>query len=108
MLDTTRSLANKLLATVRDGKNNPTAPLWGEVFDIIHRFKSCVSESNPTLYPIHPVGEVRYDRALRRFIVQLPDMNIVLKDHEIVDAIVDQGLFLPHVDHPGLTRVTEL
>lgn len=47
------------------------------------------------LYEIEPYGEVAYDPVKRRFVVKVPELDIVMKDSELADAIVKQGMFLP-------------
>ncbi|CAM2807525.1 hypothetical protein PASE110613_01810 [Paenibacillus sediminis] len=88
-------LVEELYAILQQLKQNTDYPYWGEVFHIIHQFKKLTKEDMP-IYSIAPVGEIEYDHAQRKFIVRLPEMNIMLSDYEFVDAIVKQGLFSPH------------
>jgi hypothetical protein len=85
------NLIQKLNDIIADYQNNPDKLIWGEVFYIIHLLK----RSEHPLYKLHPVGDVIYDKDKRRFIIRLPEMQIHVKDHELVDAIVYKGLFRP-------------
>lgn len=71
----------------------PYLPFWGEVFNIIHQFKKLAKDDMP-LYEIDPAGQLVYDHEKKRFLIRLPEMDIALKDYELVDSIL-KGLFLP-------------
>jgi hypothetical protein len=88
MDDTFVQNLNKLIATYRQ---NPELLIWGEIFHIFHFAK----KTSKPLYNINPNGDIIYNREKRKFIVRIPDMEIHLKDHELVDAILYKGLFHP-------------
>ena len=88
------SYAKQLYELMTAYKHDPHRLIWKEVFEIIHRMKG---EGNP-LYRLNPVGEVEYHAAKRIFVIRVPDLNIHLKDYELVDAIVTRRIFLPHLE----------
>ncbi|MCS7459572.1 hypothetical protein N0M98_05410 [Paenibacillus doosanensis] len=88
------ALAEQLKLTIRQCAANADLPFWGEVFAVLHQMKKVPVDRMP-LYRIHPIGEVAYDASKRRFIVRIPDVDITMKDAELADAIVKQGLFHP-------------
>ncbi|GAA4834096.1 hypothetical protein GCM10023310_09460 [Paenibacillus vulneris] len=88
------TLSEQLKRTIAECRRRTDLPFWGEVFSIIQQMKKIPSDYMP-LYELHPVGGVLYDADKRRFVVKIPDMDITLKDAELADAIVKQGLFHP-------------
>ncbi|MFE5322448.1 hypothetical protein ACFQ88_27595 [Paenibacillus sp. NPDC056579] len=88
------SLVGQFKQTIAECSRNPDLPFWGEVFVLLHQMKKVPGREMP-LYEIAPSGEVIYDHGKRRFIVRAPDMDIVIKDSELADAIVKQRLFWP-------------
>ena len=89
-----RLLVDQLIATISLCSRHTQLPYWGEVFSIVHELKKTACDGEP-LYEIDPVGDVVYDHGRRRFIVRVPEMNIVMQDFEFVDSIVKLGLFHP-------------
>jgi hypothetical protein len=87
-------LVDQLMATISLCSRHPDLPFWGEVFSIVHELKKTACDGEP-LYEIDPVGDVIYDHGRRRFIVRVPEMNIIMQDFELVDSIVKLGLFHP-------------
>ncbi|WP_028551390.1 hypothetical protein [Paenibacillus sp. UNC451MF] len=87
-------LREQLKQTIFECSQDADLPFWGEVFSVIQQMKKIPSNQMP-LYEIYPVGGVCYDADKRRFVVKIPDMDINMKDAELADAIVKQGLFHP-------------
>lgn len=88
------ALAERLRETIAVCSRDEDLPFWGEVFVLLHEMKKVPAGEMP-LYELEPAGEVVYDRQRRSFIVRIPDMDIVMKDAELADAIVKKGLFRP-------------
>ncbi|WP_282938409.1 hypothetical protein [Paenibacillus sp. RC67] len=88
------TLSEQLKQSISECRQDADLPFWGEVFSVIQQMKKIPSDQVP-LYEIHPIGAVFYDADKRRFIVKIPDMDIIMKDAELADAIVKQGLFHP-------------
>jgi len=87
-------LVGQLKETIAACRLDPDLPFWGEVFVLLHQMKQ-VSRRQMPLYEIEPYGEVAYDPVKRRFVVKVPELDIMMKDSELADAIVKQGMFLP-------------
>lgn len=87
-------LREQLKQTITDCRRDATLPFWGEVFSVLQQMKKTPVDQMP-LYEIHPVGAVEYAAEKRCFVVKIPDMDITMKDAELADAIVKQGLFHP-------------
>lgn len=94
MTTTKDSLVEQLRDTIEACSRDEDLPFWGEVFVLLHELRKVPFNEMP-LYELHPTGEVRYDRARRRFMIRIPDMDIFMKHDELADAIVKKGLFHP-------------
>ncbi len=93
---TLKSLLNELIAVIQKHKDKPYLPVWGEIFSILKKVKIIAHKSKRdiTFYEIKPMGALRYDLKKKLFVVMMPDVNINIKDNELVDSIL-QDRFLP-------------
>jgi len=90
------SLLNDLVVALEKSRVKPYLPIWGEIFGIIKDFKyiAKISRTNLVFYEIQPMGRLKYDYKKNYFIVEIPDVNIIIKDNELVDSLVN-GRFRP-------------
>lgn len=90
-----KSLEHELLHFLTLAKQKPYISYWGEIYALLYRVrKDGKAKRQPIkLYDI-PSGELIYDYEKDRFVAKLPDLNLMLKDHELTDALL-RGALVP-------------
>ena len=85
---------NDILMLARE---KPYMSFWGELFELIYFIKRIGQKLNRNIYLYNlSSGKVIYDSHKNQFVAMLPDMNVALTDHELVDALF-RGILIPHV-----------
>jgi hypothetical protein len=76
-------------------KQKPYISYWGEVYALLYQVRKNgkAQRKHIKLYDI-PSGEVVYDYERDRFVAKLPDLNLILEDHELTDALM-RGALVP-------------
>jgi spore coat protein CotF len=77
-------------------REKPYLPFWGEIYGILFEFKKIAKKAkqNIEVYQINAHAKVLYDYKNDRFTIQMPGLNITLKDNELVDSLI-LGRFHP-------------
>src|SRR5690554_1495260 len=76
-------------------REKPYMSFWRELFEVIYSMKRIGQKSNRNIYLYNlSSGKVIYDSNKNQFVAMLPDMNVALSDHELVDALF-RGILVP-------------
>lgn len=95
-MKTVDSLVIELHHVLKEYRKKPYLPVWGEIFSILMQVKLIAkkSKSNILFYRLHPTGAVRYDYMKKHFVVEIPEVNVNVKDDELIDSLM-KGRFHP-------------
>ncbi|OEF99589.1 hypothetical protein BHF71_08175 [Vulcanibacillus modesticaldus] len=90
------SLLEELKSVLKIHNQKPYLPYWGDLFIILNQVKKIAIKNNEDVYfyQIKPSGKLKYDYKKKQFIVEVPDLNILVKDDELIDSLLN-GRFIP-------------
>ena len=90
------AIQNDLRKIVNLYKEKPYLPFWGELFYVLQKLKTINENTNHNLflYETEASASIFYQQSDGRFLIMLPNFNILLTQAQFIDNILE-GRFWP-------------
>ncbi|CAM4474468.1 hypothetical protein [Paenibacillus tarimensis] len=95
-------LAAQLLNQLNLVREKPYLPHWGPIYGLLYEIRRLarLTKQNVTIYAINRQACVKYHYGKDQYAVEMPEVNIFLRDTELTDALI-AGSFHPQGSRAG-------